>query len=400
MGLILAPMEVRMKMSIIRGVLNSNIECYKKAQEKVKEFVGDDRLNAQSWAEMKDNLDICYRFIVEGVLSAHESVMSDMDTLDGAIGNEYLDEDELETKKKLLEKECEMYENNLRQLEFSLMAGVSGILAASAKECLNAMIERTREEIAVLQEKINFLKEAESSTKSLFMSALGLFETVANVIRDGKIVLNKGDVPIEPGWLKADFISDCVEGVDDFEEKERVVDIIIPEEVTANINGNSVTYHPKDSWGVTGGAKPGLQKDGDGKYLVAVAPKILIPDYPDDGKIWDDDFANVPHDIEVVLENKVTGEKKVIECVVTDIKAHSYNKYPDGHGYNTGDIVSYDIENGLIQTGIAYPKSYNGSKDKACSIQNMDASIIEFVGTTVDFKVDDYKLKKIIIKES
>ncbi|MFA9464176.1 MAG: hypothetical protein ACERKN_07755 [Velocimicrobium sp.] len=76
---------------------------------------------------------------------------------------------------------------------------------------------------------------------------------------------------------------------------------------------------------------------------------------------------------------------------MSDIKAHSYNEYKDNN-----NTASFDTENGLIQTGIAYPNSWNAKHGSAFASENIDGSVIEFAGhSTGDFNPNDYKLIEI-----
>ena len=87
-----------------------------------------------------------------------------------------------------------------------------------------------------------------------------------------------------------------------------------------------------------------------------------------------------------------------------DVRAYSYNKYPDGHPENRwyayGVTASFDIESGLIQTGIAYPNSWNSENEPQYASGNIDSSSVEFVGTraSLDFNPDDYRLLEIIVR--
>ncbi|NLJ97410.1 MAG: hypothetical protein GX321_09690, partial [Clostridiales bacterium] len=168
--------------------------------------------------------------------------------------------------------------------------------------------------------------------------------------------------------------------------------VVLPDEVKGEVNGEPKVLYPNDKWGVIGkGNYPkGIQMTEDGRYKVAVAPKILDPNYPDDGKIWNDDIIGINRDIDVVLKNKSTGEIITINCYVRDIKAHSYNYYSDD---KNNVSASFNIESGLIQTGIAYPKSENKLK---FAPDNIDASVIEFTGhSTGEFNPNNYKLVEI-----
>lgn len=175
--------------------------------------------------------------------------------------------------------------------------------------------------------------------------------------------------------------------------------VTIPETVTGTVNGNHVEYHPFDDWCGIAYNESGIQKNQEGRYKIAVGPRILNPEYPDDGKVWGDDFNGFSHNVNIVLESKITGEEKVVECYVSDIKAHSYNSYPDGQPYNTGDVAEFNVENGIVQTGIAYPHSSNAKKDMACSTEHMGASVIEFMGSDAGFDTENYTMKSIIILE-
>lgn len=84
---------------------------------------------------------------------------------------------------------------------------------------------------------------------------------------------------------------------------------------------------------------------------------------------------------------------------MTDLKAHTYNTYPGGQPYNTGDIVSFDVENGFIQTGIAYPESSNARGPQAFAEESSEDNIIEFSGHELDFKRGDYILWHLIVME-
>lgn len=169
--------------------------------------------------------------------------------------------------------------------------------------------------------------------------------------------------------------------------------VVLPDEVRGEVNGKSKVLYPNVKWGIIGkGSYPtGIQMTEDGRYKVAVAPRILNPNYSDEGKIWTSDFDGINRNIDVLLENKSTGKRITIECYICDIKAHSYNEYKDND-----NNASFGIENGLIQTGIAYPNSWNAKHGIAFAPNNIDASVIEFTGhSTGDFNPNDYKLIEI-----
>ena len=181
--------------------------------------------------------------------------------------------------------------------------------------------------------------------------------------------------------------------------------IIIPEIIQGKIRHNDtgeieeILLNPRIQWAIVGKGsyKDGVQKDSNGYYMRAVGPRILNSEYPDDGGILASDYSTGQR-IDLIIVNKSTGEMETLECVVVDIKSHTYNKYPDGHENNSLPYeVNFDIENGLVQTGISYPNSSNAKKSMAFAYENIDGSVIEFTGQEMDIPISDYNLKEVIV---
>lgn len=88
--------------------------------------------------------------------------------------------------------------------------------------------------------------------------------------------------------------------------------------------------------------------------------------------------------ITLILQNisDADNPNEIIEipCVVADLKAHTYNKYP----------------NGMVQTGIREPNATNASEFSPDDVSGM---VIEFTirEDTLDFNPNDYRLKEIIV---
>lgn len=83
--------------------------------------------------------------------------------------------------------------------------------------------------------------------------------------------------------------------------------------------------------------------DENKRYWITLGPKVFIPKYPDDGKLFAEEFADyMACRVDVVLykyNDKKKKEYVYIECVYSgNIKAHTYN-------------------NGIYQTGRPYPNS-------------------------------------------
>ncbi len=158
-----------------------------------------------------------------------------------------------------------------------------------------------------------------------------------------------------------------------------------PAEVKVYIDGVIKTLHPREGdWAILGALnykEPSVRNE-TGRYRVGVGPRVINPKYPDTGKAWKDEFTAFKREMEAILIDRQTGEEQKLLCYRADIKAHTYNKYPDGHEY-----VYYppregvaEVENGIVQTGIAYPNSSNAKKGAACTIDHADGSVIEFCG--------------------
>ena len=173
-----------------------------------------------------------------------------------------------------------------------------------------------------------------------------------------------------------------------YEIEYNTLDVVIPEKVVGKFrDGRIVTLNPKEKWAMIGnGSYPkGVNKDAEGRYVVAVGPAVLNPDYPDEGKIWPEDF-DLPQPIDVYLRVKKTGQIEVIHCIVEDVKAHSYSYCSE---------LSFDeLKNGYIQTGIPYP---NTRKYHAFSPDHIDGSVVEFCGHDIDFDTNKYELEGIKI---
>ena len=201
----------------------------------------------------------------------------------------------------------------------------------------------------------------------------------------------------------------------------------IPNTITEVLNGVSRTLNPRTHWFSyqRGASRPA--KADCSRYRIVVGPKIINPNYPDNGRIWAGfDGLNFPVNIDALLEHRITGQRKIIECIhpVEDIhgvpsgaKAHTFNNYPDcsvnpnlRHPRNTlfrDDITMrvYNgdtgllLENGLHQTGIAYPRSWNSDHESQVSLINRDGSTIEFdcAQGDLDFDPIDYRLIMIAV---
>lgn len=196
---------------------------------------------------------------------------------------------------------------------------------------------------------------------------------------------------------------------------EPVVTKDFPEEIVRYVNGiPDKTKTPINNWYVAGGGAYNgddiiLKDDPEERYRIAVGPKVINPKYSDAGKVRGDDFKAFNGKVDVELVNKNDESKtKVIKCFRRDSKGHTYSQYPDGHKNPTNDTVevrsgSDIIANGLVQTGISYPKA--SGKHIEWAKDNFDGSIIEFcsdksciniIEKREGIKLNEYKIRKTI----
>lgn len=68
------------------------------------------------------------------------------------------------------------------------------------------------------------------------------------------------------------------------------------------------------------------------------------------------------------------GTVKVLKCYIYDVKAHTYNLYPNGHKSHEYSKVEVSCESGIVQTGILHPNATNAIE---LSLKNFDGSIVE-----------------------
>ena len=171
-------------------------------------------------------------------------------------------------------------------------------------------------------------------------------------------------------------------------------EIEVPKSVKGTVNGENITLKTQENWFAFQGTEDSIDAE-TGYFRIVVGPKVLDSNYSDEGRILGDDFE-FPVSIDITLVNKKTNKQEVFPCITrSGAKAHTYSYYNAEDGY-----AEFDIDNGLIQTGIAYPNSTNVEWEGAFFPGNIDGSSIEFAGNKSDlgdFDPNDYKLVKITV---
>ncbi len=83
--------------------------------------------------------------------------------------------------------------------------------------------------------------------------------------------------------------------------------------------------------------------------------------------------------LDVEVRNENTGETFFIYAVAGDIKAHTY-------------------DNGIVQTGVPYPNSWNATHENYVD-PGYDRSSIEFIRSSDPTNMNQYSIVEIIVKD-
>lgn len=121
--------------------------------------------------------------------------------------------------------------------------------------------------------------------------------------------------------------------------------------------------------------------DESGRYWITLGPKVILPNYPDNGELVTSEFGDyIGCRVDVVLFDANEDEYVYIECVFSgDIKAHTYS-------------------NGIYQTGHPYPNSHS-AKAEPYKVEYADGSIIEFTGKqpSSNGKMSNYSVVELFV---
>jgi hypothetical protein len=119
----------------------------------------------------------------------------------------------------------------------------------------------------------------------------------------------------------------------------------------------------------------GILEDPNGRYWVAVGPKIMIPHFSYSDNIWAENFRYGAR-LDAVISDSA-GNLYYIPCVVGDIKAHTY-------------------PTGVVQTGIPFTDNATEREKNEVATAN-DGSVIEFIGAIISYELSDYTIEEVIL---
>ncbi|MGC6767675.1 DUF3114 domain-containing protein [Enterococcus sp. LJL51] len=187
MGLLVKPSEVKRQTTSMITALQKDADSIDQVLPSIEEFSGNPALGGGAWEGMKAQLS-GHCAVIQGLILAMESMMSDSESLAGAVGDEELDEDKLQKEIEKLEKNnasystsIASYQQKIRNLSYQSIG--MGTLNEGLKNYYSQQISSTKklidlnkEAIEKLQKKLETLYEMESATSGLYGEAMSLYD--------------------------------------------------------------------------------------------------------------------------------------------------------------------------------------------------------------------------------
>lgn len=206
MGLILIPSEVIESANEIRTFYTDILHNYRSALQVIENFASDEEIDTVAWNTLKMKVFEYHQAIVQGMISAEESLQDDAASLEQSAGSEELYEDillelierqEAEKKEKLAE--IQRLENLRNNVIVSLFDSVC-IMIGQAIMQLNNELYIIEQLIDALQEKLQFLYAAENNTKTLFTAVVQLMIAIEAAINDAGVEITGAGEVSDKGW--------------------------------------------------------------------------------------------------------------------------------------------------------------------------------------------------------
>lgn len=257
MGLILKPAEVKNCTKQMRSQIESNRNSYAEALQTVQNFVGNDSFKSESWDTLKGKYVGSHQLINRGMVAVYDSIQVDFDTMDNVLADAVdTDEDMLLQDILRLEEECNRYIIMIKKLRRlitrSMIAGVS--TANTISSLINhyqEMLQKAKDEMEILKEKLNELYEKTEQTSSLFQTVGTLLGAIECAINDAEVYISGSGTLSDESWVTV--IPEMVEKINSSLEQDEV--------------GNFVGY-------LKIGAKEITENGGEGFFKVYDAPTL------------------------------------------------------------------------------------------------------------------------------
>jgi len=252
-----------------------------------------------------------------------------------------------------------------RLLGFGLFLEDIGFSAADTLKYIGELFGRADNQGLSVFQLVNLIDQIVNNVKSLFNTFSKILSDFLNMLFP-----KKKDPIIVNGWLKL-YANPTVAGTPD-----RIIDLEKDEQGELRPKPASWAFFENKTYiskyvrdyleldGITPVVKPGAKNaliNENGRYWIAVGPKVLAPNYPDSGKCEAGDpnfykkgvYNKWNCRIDIVVKDDA-GNEYYIPCVPGDIKHVTYN-------------------NGIFQSGWSYPNGGGPYPD------NKEPCAIEFI---------------------
>ncbi len=192
MGLILQPSEIKNGVKQINANIASARDNYQGALQVIKSFSENTALQSKAWGAAKSTVFEAHQAIIQGMSVAQDVVLRQADELNELSGDTYLSEDELASRIQMLIEECTYYEEAIRNLEMICANSIYWNSLGYSKmiENYKALLEKTREELEILEGLLEDLREKGNLSAQLFEEAVPLLQEIEKAINDAEFYIN------------------------------------------------------------------------------------------------------------------------------------------------------------------------------------------------------------------
>lgn len=216
MGLILKPSEIKSGAGQMRSRIESTRESYSGALQVVQNFSQNETLQSKAWDTVKSKIVEAHQHIVMGILAVQDVMEQDLSTLEENVdGLEDLYEDDLIMKIEQLTEECKRYEVMIKNLQTLQTYFVPSMYPNITKEIANyrILLEKTKEELELIKEKLLTLQEKARQTSELFQTVGILLNAIEDAINDAEVYISGTGQLSEGEWKTV--ISEAVQKIEE-----------------------------------------------------------------------------------------------------------------------------------------------------------------------------------------
>ena len=308
MGLVLRPTEIKNGVMQVRSSIESTRECYSGALRIVQEFSQNDFLKSKSWDAAKKNIFEAHQAIVQGMLVAQDIIEADMITLEGYVEDlEDLYEDDLIIKIMQLTEECENYEKMICRLQRinDMVSVASNEVTTKLIKLYEMLLEKTKEELDILKDKLEILYTTMEQTSTLFSNVCELLNAVNNAIHDAEIYINGDIKELSDGEWKV-IIPETIRKI-----QEIVLEEVIVEELGISVQEFEKKYGEKALTDIKQYIREDISINGNIKRLVDIQ----------------EIKARIKCEVTEDIYEKQFGFDDKTTDILTDVYMKIYNKY-------------------------------------------------------------------------